>query len=259
MSAADLSETFAGALLDPTRAPPDALTPATRSRFAIHRNNLYAGLIEALAARHPVCRALVGPEFFAAAARVFVELSPPLSPILPAYGDDFGDFLEGFAPAATVPYLADVARLEAARARAANAADATPLLPQDLLAIGQGVWERARVVLHPSLELVSSPHPILTIWEAHQESGGGRAPVPAWRGEDVLVARPDLVLFATRLPPGGIVFLDALQRRATIAEAHRRASTAAEFDLVQGLAQIFTFGLLVAVEEHPGARPLCAR
>ncbi|HVL70900.1 MAG TPA: DNA-binding domain-containing protein, partial [Beijerinckiaceae bacterium] len=91
---ADLPETFAGALLDPTRAPPDALTPATRSRFAIHRNNLFSGLVGVLAARHPVCRALVGPEFFAAAARVFVELSPPVSPVLLAWGDGFGDFLE---------------------------------------------------------------------------------------------------------------------------------------------------------------------
>ncbi|HVL72324.1 MAG TPA: hypothetical protein VM434_10635, partial [Beijerinckiaceae bacterium] len=144
------------------------------------------------------------------------------------------------------------------RARAANAADATPLVPQDLLAIGQGVWERARVVLHPSVELVSSPHPVLAIWEAHQ-APGGPAPIQNWRGEDVLVARPDLAVVATRLPPGGFAFLDALQRRATIAQAHRRAAAAAEFDLVQALAQLFSLGLVVAVEEHPGARPLCAR
>jgi hypothetical protein len=40
---------------------------------------------------------------------------------------DFPDFIEQFEPASSVPYLADVARLEMLRVRAFHAADADPL------------------------------------------------------------------------------------------------------------------------------------
>src|SRR5262245_37344384 len=75
-----------------------------RKRFEIYRNNVVAGLTRALAIRFPATEKIVGEEFFAAMARAFVLRHPPTSPVLLNYGDDFSAFVEGFAPAKTVPY-----------------------------------------------------------------------------------------------------------------------------------------------------------
>jgi hypothetical protein len=41
-----------------------------------------------------------------------VRIEPPLSPILLKYGGRFPTFIETFRPTSSLPYLADVARLE---------------------------------------------------------------------------------------------------------------------------------------------------
>lgn len=84
-------------------------------RFAV-RNNVMVSLIDALADSYPVTQDLVGEEFFRAMARLFVRTHPPRSPVLALYGAGLAEFIESFAPAAVLPYLADVARRDAARA-----------------------------------------------------------------------------------------------------------------------------------------------
>ena len=122
---------FAGALLDAERPIPRGITAHNAAiptrRFAVYRNNVVAGLVKALKSRFPVVEKIVGQEFFAAMARVFVAERPPRSPVLASYGDEFATFIAAFEPARELAYLADVARLEAARTRAYHAADATPV------------------------------------------------------------------------------------------------------------------------------------
>ena len=107
---------FAAALLDPEAALPAGLVVWNGSdpahRFAVYRNNVTSALSDVLADSFPVTQQLVGEEFFRAMARVFLRRSPPSSPMLSAYGEGFPAFVEDFAPARAVPYLADVARLE---------------------------------------------------------------------------------------------------------------------------------------------------
>lgn len=94
-------------------APADALR--------IHRNTVMGALAGALRISCPTVEALVGEEFFDAAAAIFAEANPPTAAGLMAYGDGFAAFLENFAPAAALPYLGDVARLDRAIERAAQA------------------------------------------------------------------------------------------------------------------------------------------
>ena len=93
---------FAAALLDPAAPVPSPLRrngeKAPQKRFAVHRNNMIASLVAALAARFPVVHQLVGDEFFRAMARLYVTNEPPRSPVLLLYGDRFPDFVENFAP-----------------------------------------------------------------------------------------------------------------------------------------------------------------
>src|SRR4051812_40516028 len=122
---------FVRALVDPASPAPAGLTTsrgtADARRFAVYRNNVVAGLGKALESRFPVALRLVGEEFFRGMARAFIADHRPRSPLLAEYGDELPAFIEAFDAAASVPYLADIARLEIAWGRAYHAADATPV------------------------------------------------------------------------------------------------------------------------------------
>ncbi|MGE3145007.1 MAG: putative DNA-binding domain-containing protein [Pseudorhodoplanes sp.] len=241
---------LAAALLDPERAVPAAVTAHTARvparRFAVYRNNVTASLVKALRARFPVIEKLVGEEFFAAMATVFVRAQPPRSPILSLYGDEFPDFIERFPPMAELAYAGDVARLEAARTRAYHAADAVPLDAQALATIDAAAVPDLSFALHPSLQLVRSRHAIVSIWAMNS----GERPLQAIEtdaAEDALVARPALTVSVRSLPPGGAAFLAALAGRATLARAAQAAlADSADFDLTANLAGLFGTGLVTA-------------
>ena len=111
------------------------MMPRSARRFAVYRNNVMVTLSKALKSRFPAVDKIVGEEFFGAMARVFVSERPPRSPLLATYGDEFADFIATFEPASDLPYLADVARLEAARTRAYHSADAVPIDADGLTAL----------------------------------------------------------------------------------------------------------------------------
>jgi Putative DNA-binding domain len=87
---------------------------AGEARLNIYRNTFIANLTTALRLVYPAIHCLVGALFFESAARFFIEAQPPRSAWLDEYGADFPEFLAGFAPAASLPYLPGVARLERA-------------------------------------------------------------------------------------------------------------------------------------------------
>jgi hypothetical protein len=242
---------FALALLDAERPVPDGVTSHTanrpRRRFAVYRNNVIVSLVEALRTRFPATERIVGAEFFAAMARGFVALHPPRSPLMMHYGDGLAEFLESFEPVRELTYLPDVARLEAARTRAYHAADAEPLDAQDLQSLDPETLWIARAMLHPSLEVVRSRYPIVTIWGMN---GGDRilGPVDMDVAEDALVARPALAVQVWSLPAGGATLLAALATGANfgaaVAQAEREAGI---FDLAAVLAVLIGAGALTEI------------
>ncbi|HET6377775.1 MAG TPA: DNA-binding domain-containing protein [Methylocella sp.] len=219
-------------------------------RFAVHRNNVIVGLLGALEARFPATRKIVGPDFFKAAARLFIQAHPPRSPVMMFFGDALPAFLESFEPAKDVPYLADVARLEAARTRSYHAKDARPLTEAQLRETAPAALPELSFTLHPSLEIVESPHPIVTIWMMN--SGLLEpAPIAPWRGEDALVLRPKLSVEVRILLPGGKTFLRRLARGQKLQEAADAAlADDPGFDLPANLAALFT-GLATGMSCEP--------
>lgn len=175
------SAAFAAALLDARLPCPPGLRAWNGSdpgrRFDVHRNNVLASLAAALADAYPVVAELVGADFFRAMAVACVRRHPPRSPVLALYGAAFPDFVAGFGPAAGLAYLADVARLERARVEACHAPD------------GEG--PETPWLQHPSLRVVRSAHPVVSIWAAHQGQGA-LEDVDLARPECALVARPQL-------------------------------------------------------------------
>jgi hypothetical protein len=242
---------FALALLDPERPVPDGVNSHTartpQRRFAVYRNNVVVSLIEALRTRFPATEAIVGAEFFAAMARVFVTAHLPRSPVLMHYGDELAAFIETFGPVRELSYLPDVARLEAARTRAYHAADSEPLDARRLQSLDPETLWTARAVLHPSLEVVRSRYPIVTIWGMNiGELALG--PVDIDVAEDALVARPTLAVQVWSLPAGGSTLLAALAAGANfgaaVAQAEREAGI---FDLAAVLAALIGAGALTEI------------
>ncbi len=246
----DRSE-FVDALLDPDLPAPNGLkawhgeTPSRR--FAVYRNNVIAGLIDALGERFPVCLRLVGEEFFGAMAGCFVRVSPPLTPVLLEYGDSFADFVSNFEPARGLPYLADVARLEYAMGRAYHAADADSLSLEFMQTLADDRFDDARVSVHPSLQLVESKYPIVSIWRAHSPTVQVSA-IELDCAQDALVARPRLEVEAHILPIGGIAFMRALGKGKTFSAASSLARRVApDFEIMDCFRVLLRSGAIVAL------------
>ena len=252
---------FCAALLDPGRGCPDGLRAWNGSdpaaRLAVYRNNVLSSLIDALAATFPVVQELVGPEFFRAMAAVFVRAAPPRSPILAHYGEAFAPFIEQFEPARPVPYLADVARLELARVRAHHAADADPVSTEAVnlaLASGERMGE-LRLVCHPSLSTVASPHAVVAVWAAHQGEGA-LEDVDVNRPESAIVLRQGLDVLVLKAPQGAVEFIAAVQQNHSLGEAAAAAAgAAAGFDLTASLALLFAHGALTSLQLPPRQEP----
>jgi hypothetical protein len=245
---ARIQDSFAAALLDAGKPVPAGVTSHTAKvpakRFAVYRNNVVAGLVSALKRRFSAVERIVGEEFFAAMARVFVTAHPPRSAMLMVYGDGFPDFIAKFAPAVKLPYLADVARLESARTRAYHAADAAPIEPSLLPSLDPNALEGLRVIPHPSAVIVRSPFPVVTIWGMN----AGEMPLRPiededWRAQDALVVRPRLEVEVRTLPPGGAAFLASLFAGKRLAAAVESAfGECADFDLAANLAGLVGSG-----------------
>jgi len=245
---ARLQAELAAFLLSPEpSARPSLLSGAAAARFRVYRNNFHHGLGRQLAEAYPVVRRLVGADFFQAAASGYVCAEPPRSRSLALYGAGFPAFLERFAPAAALPYLADVARLERARLEALHAADASPLPPRGLKALA---GDDARPQRHPASRLVTSRHPVFDIWTANRADAEPGPRRLAAVGQSVLVTRPSLRLRMLPLTPAEAAFarhaLDGVPLRA----AHERSvSEAGDFDLAALLSTLLVAGAFRA----PGA------
>jgi hypothetical protein len=253
----DLQRQFATALLGEDERVVEAIDGdglAPQARLAIYRHHVLASLTEALGATYPVVRRLVDERFFAYAADRYIRAHPPAGPCLFEYGETFPQFLREFPPCRELPYLADVARLEWALARAVHAEDAPPLSVRALGGVPVDRLADLTMRLHPSVSLVWSPWPVGRIWRAHQPDAGADVTVDLNAGEACLEVRraAGTVGFRT-LAPGAWVFRQALHEGQVLGEAaEAAAATDRSFDLAGALRDMFSDGVLVGFSRHRG-------
>lgn len=221
---------------------PEGLNCSTPDRrFAVYRNNVQHGLSVALATRFPVIERLVGADFFAATARVFAAQHPPETPVLQDWGEAFPTFLAGFEPAAELPYLADVARLEWLRGRAYHAADAPAADPAGLAVFRP---KTLRLTLAPSVTGFASRWPAVSIWTMNQPGAQPRRLPPG--PEFALIGRkPDFDVIVAPLDAPGHCLLRGLLRGTPLAIA------AADTDPAPLLALLIRHGLIAAITGDP--------
>ena len=230
---------FAERLIDLDMPLPEGVVswadPTPKRRFGVYRGNMRGALGEAIAVRYPVVLRLVGEPFFLAMAREFAVNNLPRSPVLIDYAANFPEFIELFEAAKSLPYLADVARLESAYWQAYHAADAQPVAAEEFGKLDPATLHKLRFEMLPSVAIVRSAFPIVAIWRTNTEDEE-IASVDMTLSEDALVVRTRLDVEVRALPPGAAVFLSLLQQGMALGEAAGVAMEASpKFDLTTNL------------------------
>lgn len=223
----------------------DGLAP--EARLSIYRNTLVGSLTTALRLSFPAVHRLVGAEFFESAARIFIEREPPEYAYLDLYGAKFPEFLEGFAPAASLAYLSEVARLEWAVARALHAPDMKPLGVARLASAPHSDHGYVCFVPHPSVSLIHADHPVDAIWRAvlaQDDSALAQIDINAgavW----LLAARSDEDVIVSRMNEPEWRFLSALISSRPLEEAIKAGGS---IDVSAALAEHLAAGRFVGFE-----------
>lgn len=247
MSLARFQDAFAHALLAPGEAHGAEIAPlVAQPGFAVYRNTVMKACIDALQANYPVVARLVGEEWFRAAAAIHVRQAPPAEAALLRYGAGFAEFLARFGPAADLPYLSGVARLD----RFWTEAHAAPSVPAFAAAvIGNGVLHP-----HPAARWAwFADAPIYTIWARNRSAEPADAEL-GWQPEGALLTRPGDAVEWRALDAAGCAFLDACAAGGTLAQAAQAALQAqGATDLTVLFSTLIQAGAFARITE--GAQP----
>lgn len=226
--------------------------PRIERGLAAYRANAGAMAERALAAAYPTLQQLISEDSFAALARDFWRRHPPQAGDIALWGGDLPSFVADAPSLADEPFLADVARLEWAVHCAQTAADAEP--PQGLALLAEADPAQLWVHFAAGTALVSSPHPIVTVWQAHRSEEADRfAPVraafAAGVGEHALVTRQGWRPHVVRLASAQADFTAALLSGHTLAQALQESGD--NFDFQAWLVAALQSQCVAAVATSP--------
>lgn len=219
-------------------------------RLAIYRGNVFDNYRQALRAVYPVVCRLVGDRFFEGMADEYIRRCPSLTGDLNDYGAALADFLGTFSPARSLPYLADVARLEWLVDQAFHAADHAALDVERLAALPPEQLGELRFRMHPACRLFESAYPVARIWQVNQTQWTGDPAVDLdLGGERLLVHRDGYAVALRPLSAGELAMLTGIAAGRAFGDAYAAASSAdAAFDLGVFLRQQIGAGVLVDYE-----------
>lgn len=209
----------------PDEPPTSSFALARQPGFAVYRNTVMKGCIDALQANFPTVEKLVGEAWFRAVAALHVRAQPPDEVCLLRYGRHFPAFLRNFAPAAPWPYLAGVAKLDRFWIEAHASGDADPLPPSALTGLPPAQLGELVLAPHPAARWAWYDElPIYSLWR-HNREDSGTDPDQAltWCGEGVLITRPAGKVQSTSLDAAGCAFLEACSAGHPLAHAAQAA------------------------------------
>jgi hypothetical protein len=192
------------------QGPADDLAALTaQPGFAVYRNTLFKGCVDALCDNYPAVERLVGRAWLEAAATRYARQSPPRDARLLFYGEDFADFLGNLDASRELPYLADVARLDRLWLEAFSAVQEPCLERADLA--GMSATDLARCGLRPRAGVRwrwFAGQPIYSLWRYNREALPLPEEIP-WHGEGALLVGGPAGVAWQPLERGACAFLDA--------------------------------------------------
>jgi len=189
---------------------------------------------------------LVGDAFFRHAALCYAHAWPSRSGNLDDVGQGFAGFLAAWSPAAGLPYLPDVARLEWACHEVSRAPDH----PVGAAATPDADISRRPLRLHPACRVLESVYPILRVWDLNRPGQESDQTVDLREGGvRLLVLRREDRLEMQRLSAGEMALLGALDEGLDVRRAGERAvETEPGLDLAGCLATHLLRGALVVAQ-----------
>lgn len=249
---ARFQDDFSRALMSDESSSAALASLTAQPAFAIYRNTVMKGCIDALQANYPAINRLVGEEWLRAAAAVYARDALPEQPMLLHYGADFTDFLARFEPAADLPYLPGVARLDRFWTEAHAAASEQTLDPAAITHLAADNFSRARLQPHAATRWAwFSDAPIYTIWSRNRSDDVVDGDID-WRAEGALLTRPQDSVQWRALSRAGCAFLDTCAARGTVADAAGAALEAqADADLGQLMASLLEAGAFSRLDLNP--------
>ena len=194
-------------------------------QFAIYRGSVLGGLSKNLADTYQVSYKLVGGRFFDAMAVRFINKQGSYSPDLNDYGGELAPFIENFPPAASLPYLADVARLEWAWQAVYNSEDYLPGNLHSLHNISEE--QQSNIIFHinPTARLLSSDYPVHQIWRTNQDDYSGDAAVDLDQGGiKLIIYRQASNIYMTPLEESQWSLLNLLSQNRIFADVCEKFS-----------------------------------
>jgi hypothetical protein len=209
-----------------------------------YRNSVLANLAGAVRTTYPVLERIVGKPFLTAAINCYVLGRPSTSGDLNAYGSDFGDYLATYEPAADLPYLSDVARLEWLVQAVYGMADAPNQELSGLATTPSERWGDLHFRLDPAHVVLASRWPLARIWEVNQQGYTGDFRVNFDERHIVFIHRRSAEIVVERLDDGEYTLIQSLVSGDTLTQAVEQASYLEGFNLQSALQRFVANGLL---------------
>ena len=253
-SLAVLQKCFADALLnvdltEQTLAVFAASTSPLEARLAFYRGNQTSIWTGALASAYPVLLELVGTEFFEQMARAYGHAFPSQLGDLNQFGADLAAFLADAPVNKDYPYFVDVAKLEWRVHRAYYAEDAEILTLPSLITGAAEKLNDARLIWHPTAQLLESPSASVSVWLSHQDENHENAQFDLSERNYGLITRHLWQVSVLALSEADFCVLQALTQGKNLGAALELAlDSDVDFDVAGALNIWFSAGAFSSYE-----------
>lgn len=226
---------------------------SAKDRLQIHRNNYRLTLSDALIGVYPIVMSFVGRDWLEASLKKFVTEHPPQMACLADYGGDFADFLGGFEPASSMPYLSDIARLEWAVHQCQNARDEKFMSAADWRNVAGPAAQSRTFKLVSAHSFIVSPYPLLDLWSVGSGEDSDREIDLESGGMILLVIRPATEVLIYPLEIKEYTFLSLLEKGECVLTAAKAVDWAhIGSPMVDAMQNFSTSGFFSAESMHEG-------
>ncbi len=144
----------------------DTLT--AEQRFGIYSGSVHGILTQALGIMFPICKSLVGDDFFNNMCKIFIDKNPPNTSFFAEYGSQLPEFIGTFEHVKDLPYLQDVARLEWIRQVIWHEEESHSSDFSGLATLSEEDQSKVIFKLSKRMRLIKSDYRIDELWFAHQ-------------------------------------------------------------------------------------------
>lgn len=204
----------------------------------VYRNNAAHARAEALAAAYPAVKKIVGDDCFETLALDMARQVPTPDALQSAWAMHLPAFIGSTPLGDALPYLGDVARIEAAMAASAEAADPSP--PDLRILADAEVFAACRLRLAPSTHIIASEWRAYAIWNAQRDE-----PAPEGAAEcHAIVYREGLAVVVEPVGTVAAAELSSLSPETCAADLFERA----DGELASLLGRLIGHGAIIVKE-----------